>query len=372
MEAIHSWWQNNKQLLIIAIIIISVLLIAFALLVHWFGWDWTGLSGINGISIATDVATTPQKSTRTIVYQVYQPSKTLWDWLQLLGVPVVVGFGAVWFTARQNHDREIARMQYEADRELAERQHQADRELAADNQREATLQAYIDKISELLLKEHLGELTPDGKLPTEYEQIRNIAHVRTLAVLPTLDGKRKGTVLQFLYESNLINKKPPIISLFGADLREADLRGVFYTAFPWVIHGDIVDTRWENITAQYGANLSEAYLFGAVLNGANLSRVNLSRANLRSADLRNANLSDADLTEADLHEANLHKANLYDASLGDAELRDALLYDADLSKAYLRGAFVYADALSKAKSLDGATMPNGEIRDPGKSISSQL
>jgi hypothetical protein len=60
--------------------------------------------------------------------------KTLWDWLGLLAVlaiPVVVGFGAAWFTAQQG---------------------KVSAEQNTDNQHETALQAYIDKMSELLLE----------------------------------------------------------------------------------------------------------------------------------------------------------------------------------------------------------------------------
>jgi hypothetical protein len=57
-----------------------------------------------------------------------------------------VGFGAVWFTTRKGKA---------ADAENK------------DNQRETALQAYIDKISELLLHEHLSELLLDKPLPLD-------------------------------------------------------------------------------------------------------------------------------------------------------------------------------------------------------------
>ena len=75
-----------------------------------------------------------------------------------------------------------------------------------DNQRETAFQAYIDKMSELLLHEKLRD-------STEEDEVRNVARVRTLTVLPRLDGKRKGSVLQFLYESGHIYKNKNSIDL---------------------------------------------------------------------------------------------------------------------------------------------------------------
>jgi hypothetical protein len=81
---------------------------------------------------------------------------------------------------------------------------------------ENALQAYIDKMSELLLHEKLRDSAED-------DEVRNIARVRTLSVLRGLDGKRKGDVIQFLHESGLIDKDKCIINLINADLSKADL-----------------------------------------------------------------------------------------------------------------------------------------------------
>ena len=71
-------------------------------------------------------------------------------------------------------------------------------------------------MSELLLHENLCKSKPD-------DEVRKIARVRTLTVLTRLDGKRKGSVIQFLYESELIDKNKTIIDLLGADLNNAEL-----------------------------------------------------------------------------------------------------------------------------------------------------
>ena len=93
--------------------------------------------------------------------------------LGVLAIPVVVGFGAVWFTTRQG--------------KVADAENK-------DNQRETALQAYIDKMSELLLHEKLRDSAKE-------DEVRNIARVRTLTILPLLDGNRKSSLLKFLYET---------------------------------------------------------------------------------------------------------------------------------------------------------------------------
>jgi uncharacterized protein YjbI with pentapeptide repeats len=98
------------------------------------------------------------------------------------------------------------------------------------------------------------------------------------------------------------------------DLTEADLRGAF---------------------------LQEADLRGANLQGADLYTAILPRANLQEADLRGGNLQGAGLIGADLRGANLQEANLFSAKLLDAQVADD-------------------HQLADTKSLQGATMPNGQ------------
>src|SRR6266567_737136 len=213
---------------------VSNLMGAVHILGYKFNWPWTGLHG-----------------------------RTIYDWLQLLIIPAVLAVGGYLFN-------------YTTGR--------TEREIASDRQREEALQAYIDNMSALLLEKNLRK-------SGEYDEVRTIARVRTLTVLPRLDPKRKGSVLLFLAESGLIDIGGPIIDLYRADLSRVQLYK------PW-------------------------------LNEVNLSETNLSEADLYEADLFAANLS-----KADLHEAHLVGANL--------------VY-ADLS-----GAIVTTEQLDKAKSLQG-------------------
>jgi hypothetical protein len=314
---LRSWWQKIKKRPIIAAGITVGLLAAFILAAYTFNWDWTGF--ISGVSKITTTST-PNGTTTA---KELQPGKSLWDWLQLLGIlaiPIVVGFGTVWFTTQQAKESEAKRAQqdkeseanrekrHQTELEIAEKnrdkQQQTDLQISADNQREGALQTYIDNMSEFLLEKNLRESRRGG-------EVQIIARARTLTVLPRLDGLRKSSVLQFLYESGLIYKDMQVIDLLGANLREVNLNET---------------------------NLSGASLDGASLDGANLSGANLSGANLRDANLRDANLRDANLSGADLS-------------------------GADLSGAILVGAIVTNKQLAEAKSLAGATMPDGTKHD---------
>ena len=90
-----------------------------------------------------------------------------------------------------------------------------------------------------------------------------------------------------------------------------------------------------------------------------MERANLVESNLSQANMERAVLIGANLGWANLSRANLEKANLSEANLSGANLDDARLHGANLSGAFLFGARVSLKALSTARTLTNATMPDG-------------
>ncbi|MFN8502446.1 pentapeptide repeat-containing protein [Kouleothrix sp.] len=274
---------------------------------------------------------------------VYQPAKTLWDWLQLLLVPLVLAVGGYWLTRSENR--------YAL--QLQERREAEARKIEDDRAQDAALQSYLDQITQLLLHEKLRTSQPD-------DEVRSIARARTLTVLRVLDGLRKATVLQFLYEANLIgsikldnkttlSSMSAIVSLEGADLTLAHLpKAMLNGAILSGVNLSDADLNEAYLagTDLSGASLSGTFLKGAELSGATLSRTNLDganlekaylyKANLQGALLREANLREASLREADLRVADLQAANLFYADLKGTDLREASLFQANLRCMNLR------------------------------------
>jgi flagellar basal body-associated protein FliL len=229
------------------------------------------------------------------------PKRTPWDWTDLLIVPVVLAIGGYWFTSSQNQATQAA----------AEQRAQDD-----------ALQSYLNQMGQLLLDKDTQLLHPE-----EGDDARTLARAWTLTVLPTLDRNRKRRVLQFLYEAGLIDKERPIVDLTGADLRGAGLSGAFLS----------------------DANLSGAFLSGADLRGADLRGADLSEAILNGAVLKGARLGTVRVSVV-----------LPDGGTEPAEPHPADLRQADLSQANLQWAQGWTyEQLDQAKSLKGATMPDG-------------
>lgn len=238
--------------------------------------------------------------------------KTLWDWMQLLIIPLFLAGGAYYLNRSERENERV---------------------IAIDRQREAAFQSYLDRMSDLLLKEKL-RTSKNG-------EAQEIARVRTLSILRELDVKRKGIVLRFLQESKLIMSEKSVINLTRADLENIELSYAYLQ--------DV------NLS---GASLERAKLKAAQLQDSNLKDTNLEFAYLPFADLSGANLENANLRYAKLRSTNLRGANLQGARLEYADLGGAKLEGANLEEADLTGAMVFDEQLATVKSLKKTVMPD--------------
>jgi uncharacterized protein YjbI with pentapeptide repeats len=328
--------------------------------------------------------------------------KSLWEFLDLLIVPLalaIIGFG---FTAQQ----QARQTQIETLRDARAR---AVEEQRAQN---AALQAYLDQMNHLMLEK--------GLLGSEEgDTVFTLAQARTTTGISQFDGEHNQAVTRFLSDSGLL-KDPALLAeadLEGANLskavlREANLAGTQLKGADLdkaaLISADFSAKDIEaNLTRAdlSKAALQEADLAHCTLDEANLTNATLQRADLSNASLRDANLSYAALQNADLISASLQHANLSYAALQnadlisaqstadlqdaplwflkkeatnltDANLSHAALQDADLSNAYLSDADLTdadltsadltdakgwtTEQLTAARSLEGATMPDGQ------------
>jgi uncharacterized protein YlxW (UPF0749 family) len=122
---LRSWWRKRRKPLIgVAITVLVVGVLALLTFGYLLRWAWTGFL-----------------------------TKTLWDWLQLLIIPVVLAVAGFW----------LNQIQKSREQRTTQQQAELERELTRDNQQENLLQAYIDKMSELLLKEHLLRSARESK-----------------------------------------------------------------------------------------------------------------------------------------------------------------------------------------------------------------
>jgi uncharacterized protein YjbI with pentapeptide repeats len=373
---------------------------------------WPTIEGPLGLGAVTLsrfwVATIVAAIFSIICFLVYfVAKKSLWEFLDLLIVPMalaIIGFG---FTAQQQ-----AR-QTQIEKQRDERA-QAVEEQRAQN---AALQAYLDQMNHLMLEKDL-------LISEEGDTVFTLAQARTTTGITQLDGEHNQAMTRFLHDSGLL-REPALLAKAGledaelpkavlqnANLAGTNLKGANLAAAVLInadfstektggedIHSITADLTKADLSnaALQGANLAGCQLKEATLTDATLQSADLSSASLQGADLSHAALQGADLspatvpgfppgvlpkiptnlTDADLGDAALQSANLSRADLTNADLTDANLTGADLTNAVLRDTTLSGALLSgadlrgateltneeleqQASSLKGATMPNGQ------------
>jgi uncharacterized protein YggL (DUF469 family) len=167
--------EKQKKWKVLWFALLAFMLVGFVITIiggYAFNWAWTGFS-----------------------------ANKLWEWLNLLILPVTLALAANLISMQQNR-RGL---------QEGEAQHQHDLQIAEDNRQEEVLDAYIDQMIQLLLEKNLKASGPGS-------DIREVARIHTLTALRRLNTTRQRIVLQFLDEAGLIQQANPIINLSGIDL----------------------------------------------------------------------------------------------------------------------------------------------------------
>jgi uncharacterized protein YjbI with pentapeptide repeats len=283
---------------------------------------------------------------------------------------------------------------------------QTEREISINREQKNILQAYYDKITELMIARNSDTLKD--------KQFWAIATEYTHTVLPDLNGIRKAELLRFLYRADLINndeigdpekqrtsrsfnleniRKLLIEGFTSNELRrlcydKPQFRSVYDKFSEGMGKDRVIDILIEYaeqkdlikpllvIVKEYNPTRyesNEPYIVtynSTTFTGTRIqpqkARIDLDSADLCKADLLGANLEGADLSGAYLGEAKLRRACLNGANLegillfkGDDEMRvgtwgneasrkKIFLRGAHLNKANLKGAELFAAELNSA------------------------
>src|SRR5215211_9049520 len=148
--------------------------------------------------------------------------KTIWDFLQLLIVPLMLAAIGFWFTMQQDaRQQQIEDQRAQQAQKIENQRAEAERALAVQRAQDEALQAYLDQMGNLLLERDLRDSDEDS-------EVRTLARARTATVIQRLDSDRNSNVIGFLYEAGLIGQGESSIRLLsGADLQGAHLQGIY-------------------------------------------------------------------------------------------------------------------------------------------------
>src|SRR5215203_3197656 len=237
--------------------------------------------------------------------------KTVWDWMALLIVPLVlVVIGLVFTMLQDARQQRIEDQRAQQAQKIENQRAKAERELAEQRAQDEALQAYLDQMSQLMLERKLLEAE-------QGDPVHTLAQARTPTIILRLDAEHNESVTRFLINSGLsVPSEDSARLLSETALSHAKLSGAHLSST------DLIE-----------ANLSQADLSNAFLGNANLRDANLREADLSGATLTDADLSGTNLNGANLIFADLKKAKLEEANLPHADLRYTNLSDANLSDA---------------------------------------
>ena len=148
--------------------------------------------------------------------------KTVWDWMALLIVPLVlVVIGLVFTMLQDARQQDLENQRAQQAQKIENQRAKAERQLAVQCAQDEALQAYLDQMSTLMLEKDLRNSEEDS-------EVRTLARARTVTVLQRLDADRTQNVTRFLTEAHLTGSAIGLLveaDLQGADLQGSDLTG---------------------------------------------------------------------------------------------------------------------------------------------------
>lgn len=296
--------------------------------------------------------------------------KRLWDWLDLLIVPVALAF-LVWYFDRKERvsDRIAASERVKHEHELTDKRAEIDRQISDNRNNQQTLESCLEYISEQLLDAHRSFRSVSFRTTIICARI-----LETLDSLAT-DRRRRDQVIRFLHEMELLRAASPLgkplfckAALMNLVLPDADLRKVAFDSSD-LSFADLSGADLSNASFSE-ANLQKVNFTGAKLEGARLDRTNLENVIFKDANLTEVNLNNVDQSDVDFSGLNLSKAIMVgarlkwskfpNADLSGADLSGTNLENADFRFAKLEGACLNKAVLTgadlRSANLDGAEM----------------
>lgn len=291
-------------------------------------------------------------------------NKTLWDWIDLLIVPLVLAI-ASWTLGRFEKNIES--------------------NISADRFRETTIQSYLSQMN-LILSEQRDNLEKPNS------PINQVANLNTENIFQFLssDIPKKKVVLLYLYKAGLLqvtdvkqlnsilhieNLDFAGINLERISLNQSCLQNCYFKN---------ANLRFSNLSecnfdeSKFSkASLTGALLIGssfqnsrfdyAILDGIVANRVNFSHALLYQSSLQLATLTEgvfegASLTKSLCHNAYFDGANLSYASLDNSDLRSASFSSAIMIGCVLKKAKAQKAVFREANLTGEADLSEGDFR----------
>jgi hypothetical protein len=138
-----------------------------------YGWYETGF--LEEVVIKTD-------------HYEFHPAKRLWDWIELLIIPIVLSLIAYFLYRSEKKRQELSAL----------RRYKIQLNIAEERSQDRAMTQYFEKMTELILERNLKNAGEDSDVSV-------IARTMTHILLIRLNKKRKAMVIKYLYKAGLLN-----------------------------------------------------------------------------------------------------------------------------------------------------------------------
>jgi uncharacterized protein YjbI with pentapeptide repeats len=212
-----------------------------------------------------------------------------------------------------------------------------DSQIAQERKQQEILTDYFSKMQGLIVETKKSKETPGSKESNSEERLlpefRPTAKALTLSVLEQLDGKRKGKVITYLAESQLItvdNNKlstQPEIKLDGANLDDIELGNNGQRNSLNEDEMTIIDKIKIKNANMKRANLSGLQLLYSELNGSNLENATLENVNFTGSKMIGSRFINGKITDVNFTDVRLGKTIFDNVKLENIKISDKTNFD---------------------------------------------
>ena len=212
-----------------------------------------------------------------------------------------------------------------------------DYQIAQEQKHQEILTDYFSKMQDLIvetkkIKETSGykESHPKDQEVMLLPEFSSTAQALTLSVLEQLDGKRKGKVITYLAESQLITNEPstqPEIQLDGANLDDIELGNNGQRNSLNENEMTIIDKIKIKNANMKRANLSGLQLLYSELNGSNLEDATLENVNFTGSTMIGSRFINGKITDVNFTDVRLGKTIFDNVKLENIKISDKTNFD---------------------------------------------
>ena len=235
--------------------------------------------------LAQNIAIQQQNKPITGLKNIFFLGVSLWEWIRVSFNATVIGLLSVFLREfLKNQDEKKKKKETAIAKEIL----QQEKKIREERLCHKKFKDYLDQMTEVLLQKDTLDDNTD-------QLLKAVVRARTILVLQELDCGKRGSVIRFLADCNIIK----FLDLSKANLQQANLKGA-----------DLNGTYFRKATF-YGANLQDADLSNCNLENADLTAANLSGADLQGANLKNV----IGITLQQVQMANNWQKALYDPEL---------------------------------------------------------